>query len=48
MRELGRKGGRAGGKARMAELTAEERTALAKKAAAASAEVRRAKAGSKD
>jgi len=39
MREMGKKGGRAGGKkggkARMASMTPEEKTALAKKAAAA-------------
>jgi hypothetical protein len=47
MRAMGRKGGKAGGKVRMANLTPEERIALAKKAAAKSAEVRSKKAAAK-
>jgi hypothetical protein len=43
MREMGRKGG----KKRIADLSPEERTALAKKAAAKSAEVRSMKAAAK-
>jgi hypothetical protein len=43
MREMGRKGG----KKRIADLSPEERTALAKKAAAKSAEVRSKKAAAK-
>jgi hypothetical protein len=44
MSEMGRKGGKKGGKARMDALTPKQRTALAKKAAAASAKVRAKKA----
>jgi hypothetical protein len=44
MSEMGRKGGKKGGKVRMGALTPKERTALAKKAAARSAEVRQKKA----
>jgi hypothetical protein len=47
MREMGRKGGKKGGKRRMDGLTPAQRTALAKKAAAKSAEVRSAKAKKK-
>ena len=47
MRQMGSKGGKRGGKARMQDLTPEERTALAKKAAAKSAEVRSKKAAAK-
>jgi hypothetical protein len=47
MKEMGRRGGKKGGKSRMAMLTPTERTALAKRAAAKSAEVRSAKAAKK-
>ena len=47
MSEMGRKGGKKGGRARMDALTPKERTALAKKAAAASAAVRGKKAAAK-
>ena len=43
MREMGRKGGKIGGKRSLETMTPAERTARAKKAAAASAKVRRAK-----
>jgi hypothetical protein len=43
-REVGRKGGALGGKAAAASMTPAERTARAKKAAAASAKVRAKKA----
>jgi hypothetical protein len=43
-REVGRKGGALGGKAAAASMTKAERTARAKKAAAASAKVRAKKA----
>jgi hypothetical protein len=43
MREMGRKGGKIGGKRSLDTMTPEERTARAKKAAAASAKVRSAK-----
>jgi hypothetical protein len=43
-REQGARGGRKGAAARMQKLTAEERSAIARKAAAASAKVRSAKA----
>ena len=41
MREMGRKGGKIGGKRSMETMTQEQRTARAKKAAAASAKVRK-------
>ena len=44
MSEMGRKGGKIGGKRSLETMTAEERTARAKKAAAASAKVRAKKA----
>lgn len=47
MRTLGRKGGKASGKARMQKLTPEERSEIARKAAAKSAEVRSKKAAAK-
>lgn len=40
MREMGRKGGKVGGKRSLETMTPEQRTARAKKAAAASAKVR--------
>jgi hypothetical protein len=43
MSQMGKKGGKVGGRTRMESLTPEERSALAKKAAARSAEVRSAK-----
>jgi hypothetical protein len=43
-RQMGKKGGAKGGKAAAANLTKAQRTARAKKAAAASAKVRTAKA----
>jgi len=43
-RRQGSKGGKLGTKARMEKLTPEQRSAIARKAAAASAEVRRKKA----
>jgi hypothetical protein len=43
MREMGRKGGKIGGKRSLETMTPAERTARAKKAAAASAKVRSAK-----
>ena len=43
MREMGRKGGKIGGKRSLDTMTPAERTARAKKAAAASAKVRSAK-----
>jgi hypothetical protein len=47
MQAMGRKGGKASGKARMTKLTPEERSAIAKKAAAKSAEVRSKRAAAK-
>ncbi|MGI9073697.1 MAG: hypothetical protein ACR2JB_20830 [Bryobacteraceae bacterium] len=47
MREWGRKGGKASGKARMTKLTPEQRSEIARKAAAKSAEVRSKKATAK-
>ena len=47
MREMGRKGGKKGGRRRMETLTVGERSELAKKAAAKSAEVRSKKAAAK-
>ena len=44
MREMGRKGGQASGKARMEKLTPEHRSEIARKAAAVSADVRTKKA----
>jgi hypothetical protein len=44
MSEMGRKGGKIGGKRSLETMTPEERTARAKKAAAASAKVRAKKA----
>jgi hypothetical protein len=44
MSEMGRKGGKIGGKRSLKTMTAEQRTARAKKAAAASAMVRAKKA----
>ncbi len=44
MSEMGRKGGKIGGKRSLETMTPEERTARAKKAAAKSAEVRSRKA----
>ena len=44
-RKTGRKGGKIGGKRSLETMTPEERTARAKKAAAASAKVRAKKAG---
>jgi len=46
-RNQGKKGGKLSGKARLAKMTAEQRKAVAKKAAAASAKVRSAKAARK-
>lgn len=46
-REQGAKGGKIGGKARLKKLTAEKRSEIARKAAAASAEVRSKKAKEK-
>lgn len=46
-RKQGARGGRKGGRALMDKLTPEQRTELAKKAAAASAKVRTAKAEAK-
>lgn len=40
MREMGRKGGKIGGKKSLETMTPQERTARARKAAAASAKVR--------
>ena len=45
---IGRKAGKKGGKAAAAAMTPEERTARAKKAAAKSAEVRKAKAAERE
>ena len=47
MSEMGRKGGKIGGKRSLETMTQTERTARAKKAAAASAKVRAKKAGRK-
>jgi general stress protein YciG len=47
MREWGRKGGKASGKARMIKLTPEQRSEIARKASAKSAEVRSKKAAAK-
>ncbi|MGH9655882.1 MAG: hypothetical protein ACRD6B_20760 [Bryobacteraceae bacterium] len=47
MSEWGRKGGKLSGKARMKKLTPAQRSAIAKKAAAASAKVRAKKAAGK-
>ncbi len=47
MSEMGRKGGKVGGKRSLETMTPEERTARAKKAAAKSAEVRAKKAAKK-
>jgi general stress protein YciG len=47
MAEVGRKGGKASGKARMIKMTAEERSEVARKAGAASAAVRSKKAAAK-
>jgi hypothetical protein len=44
MSEMGRKGGKIGGKRSLKTMTPAERTARAKKAAAASSKVRKAKA----
>jgi hypothetical protein len=44
MREMGRRGGKIGGKARLKKMTAEQRSEIARKAAAASAVVRQKKA----
>ena len=46
-RKTGRKGGKIGGKRSLETMTPEQRTARAKKAAAASAKVRAKKAGQK-
>lgn len=46
-REQGQKGGKLSGKARMEKLTSEQRSEIAKKAAAKSAEVRSKKAAAK-
>ena len=46
-RKQGAKGGRIGGKARLKKLTAEQRSEIARKAAAASAKVRSKKAKQK-
>jgi len=46
-RNQGKKGGKLSGKARLAKMTAEQRKAVAKTAAAASAKVRSAKAARK-
>ena len=48
MSQMGKKGGKVGGRARMESLTPEQRSALARKAAAKSAEVRSAKAAARD
>jgi hypothetical protein len=47
MSEMGRKGGKIGGKRSLETMTPEERTKRAKKAAAKSAEVRKKKAAKK-
>ena len=47
MKAMGSKGGKKGGKRRMESMTPAERTAMAKKAAAKSAEVRSKKAAAK-
>jgi hypothetical protein len=47
MREMGRKGGKIGGKRSLETMTSEERIARAKKASAAAAAARRKKAGGK-
>jgi general stress protein YciG len=47
MRLMGRKGGKASGKARMVKMTPEERSEVARKAAAKSAGVRSKKAAAK-
>lgn len=47
MREWGRKGGKASAQGRMTKLTPEQRTEIARKAAAKSAEVRSKKAVAK-
>ena len=47
MRLMGRKGGKASGRARMAKMTPEQRSEIARKAAAKSAEVRSKKAAGK-
>jgi hypothetical protein len=47
MREWGRKGGKASGRARMVKMTPEQRSEIARKAAAKSAEVRSKKAAAK-
>jgi hypothetical protein len=47
MRLMGRKGGKASGKARMVKMTPEQRSEIARKAAAKSAEVRSKKAAAK-
>jgi hypothetical protein len=47
MRLMGRKGGKASGKARMVKLTPEQRSEIARKASAKSAEVRSKKAAAK-
>ena len=47
MREWGRKGGKASGRARMVKMTPEQRSEVARKAAAKSAEVRSQKAAAK-
>jgi hypothetical protein len=47
MRAMGRKGGKASSKARMIKLTAEQRSEIARKAAAKSAEVRSKNAATK-
>ena len=47
MREMGRRGGKIGGKARLKKMTAERRSEIARKAAAASAVVRQKKAAGK-
>ena len=48
MSQMGKLGGKLGGRSRMQSLTPEERSALARKAAAKSAEVRSAKAAARD
>ncbi|MGI8742550.1 MAG: hypothetical protein ACR2NN_08265 [Bryobacteraceae bacterium] len=47
MRAMGKKGGKKGGKRRLETMTPEARSAVAKKAAAKSAEVRTAKKAKK-
>ena len=47
MRLMGRKGGKASGRARMVKMTPERRSEVARKAAAKSAEVRSKKAAAK-